>query len=520
MTIVYPPVSLVETVVSAGAPSTLQKTVAYVSFGATTLSVGTRQLVTQYSGISGSLPGGSWLIAGLQTFFAQGTAACYVIELGTVGSNVQALATAVLQHQAASIAVNVGGAGWTVSETFAFPGGTGHVSAVTGGVVTAVVLDTHPGQGTDPAGSGVVATATSGSGTGLTLNITSSLTGAVDHYTVTVEGAGYSSLPGVSITGGGGSGATAQATISGGAVTGLLPLTGGTSYTSAPTVTITAPPANISSQVSEYIQANPLQNYLYVIDATSSTDAGLDTLVGTYDSTTSYTYFLLTLNVSQATTFGTHKAAILFIPSASAPSTEFGASDIAFMFASLTPSLAAKIQPFNNRFVIGSTPYTTPSNPLLTPALQTNANIVLSAIAGGLPNNMLIGGQTSDGNAITIWYGADYASLTVTQALINEIINGANNSTNPLLYDQQGINRLLARATQTLNTANAVGAILAPFQISAVDFATYVLANPSDYQNGVYNGLAMTITPTRGFNSITYSLTVDLTAASVVATAQ
>ena len=51
-------------------------------------------------------------------------------------------------------------------------------------------------------------------------------------------GSGYTSAPTVTITGGGGSGATATATVVGGKVTGLTITSAGTGYTSAPTVTI------------------------------------------------------------------------------------------------------------------------------------------------------------------------------------------------------------------------------------------------------------------------------------------
>jgi autotransporter-associated beta strand protein len=51
-------------------------------------------------------------------------------------------------------------------------------------------------------------------------------------------GASYTSAPTVTISGGGGTGATATATVSGGAVTGITVTNGGSAYTTVPTVTI------------------------------------------------------------------------------------------------------------------------------------------------------------------------------------------------------------------------------------------------------------------------------------------
>jgi hypothetical protein len=88
-----------------------------------------------------------------------------------------------------------------------------------------------PGYGFSPnatytgAGAGATATATEASG-------------AVTAIAVTAGGTGYTTAPGVVITGGGGSGATATATVSGGVVTGITITNGGSGYTSAPTVTV------------------------------------------------------------------------------------------------------------------------------------------------------------------------------------------------------------------------------------------------------------------------------------------
>jgi FtsP/CotA-like multicopper oxidase with cupredoxin domain len=79
----------------------------------------------------------------------------------------------------------------------------------------------------DPAAGGTVATATA-----------SISGGAVNGIAVTNPGSGYTSVPGVHISGGGGFGATAVATLTGGGSVAITLTYGGSGYTGAPTVTI------------------------------------------------------------------------------------------------------------------------------------------------------------------------------------------------------------------------------------------------------------------------------------------
>ncbi len=102
--------------------------------------------------------------------------------------------------------------------------------------------------------SGVDAITITSGGTGYTTAPTISITGGggsgaaatatvsggeVTAITITSGGTGYTSAPTISITGGGGTGATATATVSGGEVTAIIITSGGTGYTSAPTISIT-----------------------------------------------------------------------------------------------------------------------------------------------------------------------------------------------------------------------------------------------------------------------------------------
>ena len=70
--------------------------------------------------------------------------------------------------------------------------------------------------------------------------------GFVTGITVTSGGSGYTSEPSVTLSGGGGSGATAKAILSEDKVALTLVLTAGSGYSTAPTVVVDAPPKPLS----------------------------------------------------------------------------------------------------------------------------------------------------------------------------------------------------------------------------------------------------------------------------------
>ena len=114
---------------------------------------------------------------------------------------------------------------------------SGHTSQLlkkTFGAVTSVGI-TNAGTGYDAA-SPPVLTISGGGGTGATASVT--VNGSVSEITVTSGGSGYKSSPLVSIVGGGGSGAAATAIITKGVVSRILINSGGTGYTSQPQITI------------------------------------------------------------------------------------------------------------------------------------------------------------------------------------------------------------------------------------------------------------------------------------------
>ena len=98
--------------------------------------------------------------------------------------------------------------------------------------------------------------------------------GAVTAFTVTDGGEHYKSAlpPAVTITGGGGSGATATATVSSaGIVTGLTVTSGGSGYSSTPTVTIDYSPKDNRAEVKSW---NSSTRELQIINRTGTFNTG------------------------------------------------------------------------------------------------------------------------------------------------------------------------------------------------------------------------------------------------------
>jgi hypothetical protein len=77
-------------------------------------------------------------------------------------------------------------------------------------------------------------------GSGATAFASISGSGQIDRINITSGGTGYVAAPKVTITGGGGTGATATATINNGVVTGINIVNGGSGYSAEPTITISS----------------------------------------------------------------------------------------------------------------------------------------------------------------------------------------------------------------------------------------------------------------------------------------
>lgn len=197
------------------------------------------------------------------------------------------------------------------------------------------------------------------------------------------------------------------------------------------------------------------------------------------------------------------------------------------------PSSNNQVTPLNYAFVFGVTAFPTQNNAsLINTILSANGNLVGTGAAGGISGTVVAGGQTGDGNPFKYWYSVDYTQINLAVNLTAALINGANNPSNPVDYNQNGINTLQRAAVATMSQGISSGLVLNAIQqttlaasdlaqalnlgtynantlVNADPFAAYTSENPNDYSAGIYNGITVVYTPLRGFEAITVNVTVS-----------
>lgn len=213
-------------------------------------------------------------------------------------------------------------------------------------------------------------------------------------------------------------------------------------------------------------------------------------------------------NPGTLTTPGTLNASLY--PNAAPLSTEFSVAACFWRFLNYTPSAANLVAPFAFGYTYGTTAFPNRGQNAILAALKTaNINVIGSGSEGGVSNTIILWGVAEDGRDLSYWYSVDWVQINMDIQISNAIINGSNNSQNPLYYDQNGINRLQAVAEGVMRNAISFGLALSPVTTNAVPFVTYVAQNPSDYTAGIYGGLSVSYTPQRGFIQILFYVNVS-----------
>lgn len=211
---------------------------------------------------------------------------------------------------------------------------------------------------------------------------------------------------------------------------------------------------------------------------------------------------------------------------------EFSLAAAFYSWAAQNPSSSAKLTPFAFRFLFGVTPWPTAGNSALFTTLKTaKINIVGTGAEGGISTAVLFWGTTMDGADASQWYAVDWVAINSDLRTAAAVINGSNNPAAPLIYTQAGVDQLQPTEVGVMKDAIAFGCAVGQLVVLKLDaptfsanlqagaytgqvvvnaepLSTYSVENPNDYAQGLYSGISVAYTPARGFTQIVYNVDV------------
>lgn len=246
--------------------------------------------------------------------------------------------------------------------------------------------------------------------------------------------------------------------------------------------------------------------FSYLVPREWDTETTFKTLANNYTSPGSLVKFFVTTTIAtyEAWVSGKYPNVFAGVEAPAIGATEFSMAAPFQSSLANDPGSSNMVPPMAYRFMYGVTEYPPAGNGTLLKTLQdNNINYIGTAAEGGLSNKMLVAGHMLDGMPFNYWYSVAWCAINLELDLANEVINGSNTTTNPLYYEQRGIDRLQNRALKTLRSGISYGLILG----QVIDTRLTQDAFNEAYEKGTYAGSAV-ITPKRGFESITFNLNV------------
>jgi hypothetical protein len=295
-------------------------------------------------------------------------------------------------------------------------------------------------------------------------------------------------------------------------------------------------PATIISNLSAYLTANPQTVYNWAfLPGIDADETDLKAFLLEYNAYSSLITFYLPVSSATYASWASQNTlqntvAVIQSPNAS-PASELDSIAFDQYMTAFKPSAANRLPPSQYRIVNAVTAYSPLTATSINSFINGNINFIGTGAEGGISNTIFIPGKTLNGTPINVKYSVDWTQVNINLAISNAVINGSNNTVNPLYYDQNGINTLQQVAAtvgnQAIQNGLALGSVittgLAPsdfiaavdagefagnFVINAVPFQTYVSANPADFANQIYGGFTVAYTPNYGFETIVFNVLV------------
>lgn len=284
------------------------------------------------------------------------------------------------------------------------------------------------------------------------------------------------------------------------------------------------------TEVSAYIAANPHTVYAWLFPLGMDTEPTLAAFLTQYEALNALITFYIPCTASTYGSFSnTAREAMVVIQSPSAPASELDVVPYMQYLTAFNASPTNRLPPSAYNYTLGTTAYSPITLTMMNTLVADNVNFITTGAEGGISNTMLVKGVMLDGTPANVKYALDWVQIQLDLYLSNAVINGSNNTLNPLYYNQEGINTLqsVARtvAVRAISSGMALGQVVltqldpivfannvangvyaGQFAINAVPFNLYVAQNPSDYSQGIYGGFQATFVPQYGFTQIVFNL--------------
>jgi len=285
------------------------------------------------------------------------------------------------------------------------------------------------------------------------------------------------------------------------------------------------------TEIQSYIAANPHTVYAWVLLLGFDSESTLPAFLSQYEALNALVTFYVPCTTSTYASIAATNAreAMATIQSPGAAATEMDVAAYAQFLTAFRPSPTNRLPPSQYTYTYGTTAYSPITNAMMDTLVADNINFISTGAEGGISNTILIKGAMLDGTPANVKYAIDWVQIQLDLALSNAVINGSNNTLNPLYYNQEGINSLQAVARTVaiqaissglaLGTVNLVqldptvfannvanGLYAGQFVINAVPFNLYVAQNPSNYAQGIYGGFQASFVPQYGFTQIVFNL--------------
>lgn len=287
------------------------------------------------------------------------------------------------------------------------------------------------------------------------------------------------------------------------------------------------------ADLTTFLNANPNYYYAFLVPKAWADESDFFTLIASYEADDAKLYFFVTMDSNNYTTFTPlMKCVFGGVQAPLAPATEFTLASDFWNLLHVNPTPTNKSGPFAFKDLFGVTAYPIRGNQAFLDNLKdASVNYVGTGAEGGLTNTILFWGTTMDGRDMSYWYSVDWVQINADQNVANAIINGSNNPTNPLYYNQSGIDRLQSVLANTLSQGVANGLVNGTVAltamtasdftealdngdftgqavVNAVPMGSYSTLNPSHYAQGLYEGFTIVYVPQRGFKAIVINLVV------------